>query len=90
MTTEDFWTPKADKPIALGHEPGNPWEELFRRSVEQCWRKVVEELGEQFEAYLQVPTADAMRMYDRLIEQGMLQAIAPELALADLLPEDDS
>ena len=61
---------------------------MFRRSVERCRPKLVEELGDEFEAYLQVRTADAMRMYDGLIEQGTPAEVARELAIVDLLPFD--
>ena len=86
MTASDFWTTRAKKAIESGYEPGNPWEDLLRRSVQRCRPKLVEELGDEFAAYLQVRTADAMRLYDRLIEQGTPEDVAHELAMADLLP----
>lgn len=76
------WAAEARK---AGYEPGGEWENLLRKSVRRARPKLVKELGDDFEAYLQVQAARAERQYRMLIEQGTPPDIAAELARSELL-----
>lgn len=86
----DFdWKQRAKEVIAAGYVPGGEWENLLRNSMKRARRKLVKELGDEFEAYLQVQTARALDQYRMMTEQGTPPDIARELALSELLGTGD-
>lgn len=68
------WQEMAAQAIADGYSPGNPYEENLRASLDPA---KAQELGEDLEPWLQVTTADALKLADEMMEAGE----PPELAL---------
>ena len=79
------WKATAAKFLKDGYQPGNAWETRLRRSLEASNPSLLKELGPDLTPYLQVRTARALAMYERLTDQGTDPETARELAMHDLL-----
>lgn len=78
------WKASAQRAQAEGYLPGNHWEQMLRRGMNDSLKVELQRTGD-LEAYLQTRTHRAMEEYDRLLEEGTPPQTARELALEDLL-----
>jgi hypothetical protein len=78
------WTERAEK---IGNEyiRGNAWQNSLRRHLELNFPALVKELGEELDDYCIVTTADAIHLYNDLLDDGVDGETASELAMARLL-----
>jgi hypothetical protein len=83
------WPERAAEARAAGDLPGNGWELMPRRSLERTRPELLADLAPEVKAYLEVRTASAMDLAERLEDQGTSPEVARELAMAQLLGSSD-
>ena len=83
------WQKRAQKEIADGYAR-NKWEAVLDRRLRALLPEQVRELEllGNYEAYLQVKVARAIKYYNLLIKEGQDKHIAQEMVLDELLMED--
>ena|ERR1019366_3364908 len=85
------WQQKALEATEQGYIPGNNWQAMLKRHLMRCFPDLVQELGDDLEAYLQATTFEAMLFCEKLEDQGTPNSMAEELTLERLLvkPPDE-
>jgi hypothetical protein len=81
------WKEQAAEAVKAGYMPKNHWERMLERHLRRLFPQLVQELGDDLEAYLVVMTYDAMNLANRLEDEGTDPHTARELALEQLLPK---
>jgi hypothetical protein len=84
------WQQRAKQAMEQGYQPGN-WQAMLHEHLTRYFPELVQELGKDLEAYLKATTFEAVRMCERLEEQGTPNQTAEELALSQLFqtPPDE-